>query len=274
MAPRILVVDHNQAFATMLEQMLSTDGGYDVQVAHTSDNALTLLRGEDYDLTILDMDLGPAGTEYQELIQRVREIRPTMRLMLIPLMGQELSPEASQLDIQGTLSKPFFVDDLLPGIEEALSREVGSPDLEPSTPENSVGTNSTLPNGESISGIQDVLSDLARETTADTVLLLSTRPDREGVITQLSNLNAEGVTTLASLVLSTIRAAQEAAHFLGRDDLPFEHNMFEGEGVRLYIMVLPSDLLLAVVTPLSTPLGTIRHNLRRAGRELVASTLT
>ena len=44
--------------------------------------------------------------------------------------------------------------------------------------------------------------------------------------------------------------------------------MFESDRSRLYIMTLPGDLALVIVTPINTPLGTIRHNLRRASRHL------
>jgi predicted regulator of Ras-like GTPase activity (Roadblock/LC7/MglB family) len=44
--------------------------------------------------------------------------------------------------------------------------------------------------------------------------------------------------------------------------------MFETESLRLYAMSVPGEMLLTVVAPTSTPLGTIRHNLRRAAREL------
>jgi hypothetical protein len=50
--------------------------------------------------------------------------------------------------------------------------------------------------------------------------------------------------------------------------------MFEAGDWRLYVLVLQPALLLAVVTPLSTHLGTIRHNLRRAGRDLTGLALT
>ena len=34
MAPRILVVDGNEAFATMLREMLAAEGGYEVDLAY------------------------------------------------------------------------------------------------------------------------------------------------------------------------------------------------------------------------------------------------
>ena len=106
MAPKILVVDRNEAFSTMLKQMLETDGGYEVRVVHTGSDGLKMLRQEPYDLTIIDMDLDRDDMGYHELVLRVRQLQPTMRLMLIPLMGGDLPREVQQLTIQGTLSKP------------------------------------------------------------------------------------------------------------------------------------------------------------------------
>ena len=104
MAPKILVVDRNQAFATMLKDMLEADGGYEVGLTHAGSDALVLLAETDFDLTIVDMDLDPDDVGYRQLAHSVRQVRPTMRLMLIPMMGEELEAEARELDIQGTLS--------------------------------------------------------------------------------------------------------------------------------------------------------------------------
>ena len=122
MAPRILVVDRNEAFATMLKEMLEDDGDYDVSVARRGSDALSLLHDESFALTIIDMDLDPDDLDYRDLIPRLREVRPAMRLMLIPLAGKSLPAEIQRSDIQGILSKPFFADDLLPSIENALTR--------------------------------------------------------------------------------------------------------------------------------------------------------
>jgi CheY-like chemotaxis protein len=279
-----LVVDRNEAFATMLEQMLTGEGDYQVQVAHNDSEALSLLQLTDFDLTILDMDLGPQGN-YQGLIRRIRQHRPTMRVMLIPLMGQDLPPEASSLGIQGTLAKPFFVDDLLPSISDALSKNMRpsgpqparQPAPEPAT--RPVSQSALVRLGPSPAAtkstvdVQAVLSDLAHETRADVVLFLSDDP-KAGVIAQVSTLNSDRVESLAALIRTMMQAAQAAGHFLGQPELPFEHNMFEGQDLRLYVMVVASGALLVAVTPMSTPLGTVRHNLRRASRDLPKVALT
>jgi DNA-binding response OmpR family regulator len=260
MAPRILVVDRNAAFATMLKEMLEADGGYEVSVAQRGSDALALLHDESFALTIIDMDLDPDDLDYRDLIPRVRESQPSMRLMLIPLMGESLSSEMHQLDIQGTLSKPFFADDLLPGIEQVLSKEV-SMAVPPSAPGPS-------PEPQVSADVETILMQLAREIYADTVLLLSAREGDEHLIAHASTLDEAGLVMLANLSIATVRAAQATAHSLGEPDRPFEHNMFETDSLRLYVMSVPEELLLVVVTPTSIPLGTVRHNLRRSVREL------
>jgi DNA-binding NtrC family response regulator len=260
MAPSILVVDRNEAFATMLKQMLETDGDYKVRVAQRGSDALALLQGESFALTIIDMDLDPDDLDYQDLISRVREVQPSMRLILIPLMGESLPSEVMQSDIQGTLSKPFFADDLLPSIEDALNKAVHLVEPQPGP--------DPAPEPQASAEVEEILHQLAREIYSDAVLLLSTRGGTGHLIAHASSQDAKSTTTLANLSMDTIRAAQAAARFLGQPDRPFEHNMFESDSLRLYAMSLPGEMLLTVVTPTSTPLGTIRHNLRRAAREL------
>ena len=282
MAPRILIIDRNEAFTTMLEQMLSTDGGYDVQAVHSGRDALAVLQTANFDLTILDVDLGPQGMEYQALIQSVRRIRPAMRFMLIPLMGADLPPEAGELDIQGMLTKPFFADDLLPGIKKALTRRVSRPQPARPTERPTPGAPKTKPanrpaltgpaaapeDTKARPGLRSVLTELARETAADSVLLLSIGAAGPRVVAHVSALGAKRIDEFAALIYDSIRAAQEVAGFLEQSEAPFEHNMLEGSRLRVYALALSAELLLVVVTPIGTPLGTIRHNLRRARRDL------
>jgi CheY-like chemotaxis protein len=263
MASKILVVDRNQAFATMLEQMLETEGGYEVEVAHGGSQALALLRQADFALTIVDMDLDPDDLGYRDLVLSIRRVDPAMRLMLIPLMGSDLPPEAHQLDIQGALSKPFFVDDLLPNIKDALAGQVG-----PRATQAAMQPVTSPPTSPALPDLPSVLSELAHETNADAVVLLSMAYREEKVVAHVSNLDPAELEMLADLGTAIVRAAQAAGHCLGQPDAPFQHNMFESDSSRLYIMTLPKERLLMVLTLVSTPLGTIRHNLRRAVRSL------
>ncbi len=277
MAPRILVVDRNAAFATVLKEMLETEGGYEVNVVPKGSDALALLRDGSFALTIIDMDLDPDDLDYRDLVPRMRETQPSIRLMLIPLLGENLPSELHQLGIQGVLSKPFFADDLLPSIEEALTKEVrhviplpapaSAPESAPTPAPAPAPTPAPVP--QASAEVEAILLDLSRETYAEAVLLLSLREGDEQLVAQASSLDDAKTAALANLSIAAVRASQVTARVLGRPDRPFEHHMFEADSLRLYAMYVPENLLLVVVTPTSTPLGTVRHNLRRAARSLV-----
>jgi two-component system cell cycle response regulator CpdR len=272
MTAKILVVDPNEAFATMLRVMLEVDGGYAVEVVDSGTAALALLRRQEFDLTILDMDLAPEDLPYPQVVEQVRRVQPAMRLMLIPLTGEDLPEDARGLGIQGTLSKPFFVDDLLPNIHAVLSKQVLAP--HPATSSSPSAKQAVSQAAKRFAPeAQGVLAELARETHADTVLLVSAAQPG-GVLLYASTLDAGKREALAKQSVAAVQAAQATAHLLNLRDVTFEHNMFESATVRLYIMTLPGDLLLVVAGPMSVPLGTIRHNLRRARTALDNLALT
>jgi CheY-like chemotaxis protein len=272
MPARILVVDRNQAFAIMLKEMLERDAGYEAEVAHKGSDALALLRRARFDLTIVDMDLDPADMGYRDLILRVRELDGGMRLILIPLLGEGLPSEALQLGIQGALSKPFFADDLLRTIKETLAGRVYPQPSRSATPPSAEPPSASRPAPRVASDVQAPLRDLARETNAEAVLLVTVANGEKKIIATVSNLEEARLSKLADLSIEAIQAAQAAAPLLGQPDRPFEHNMFESDSVRLYALALPEDILVIVAGPTSTPLGTIRHNLRRTARDLTRLT--
>jgi hypothetical protein len=183
-------------------------------------------------------------------------------------MGSDLPPEALELDIQGALSKPFFADNLLPDIQTALAKQVSARPAPPVAMPSVTMPSSALPAEPPSDQIQTTLSELAREIDADAILLLSTVADDVRIVAYAGTLPDPKFQTLAELGIASVRSAQATAQFLGGPDRPFEHNIFENDSLRLYIMYLASDELLLAVTPTSTRLGTIRHSLRRAARDL------
>lgn len=271
MGARILVVDSDAAFAAMLKDLLEEDGGHTVDVARDGREALAALRRAEFALTIVDMGLEPGGNAYLELLHAVRQSWPSMRLVLIPFGGEDLPPEARRVDIQGVLSKPFFADDLLPAIEEALTRRVTAaaptPPLSP-PPAPAARLQPVAVEPRPAAGTPAVLASLARETGADLALYLSMAGGREELLGQASTFGKSVVEALTGPVAAAVRAAQAAGRALGQANVPFEHNMFESGTIRLYVMVLPGDRLLLVMTPIGTPLGMVRTNLRRAARDL------
>jgi len=110
MTHQILIVDSNTAFATMLQESLEQGGEYRATMATSGDEALQALTAADFDLAIVD--LGLSDPDGATLARALRQQRPDLRLMLIPLVGEEPPPELADLDVQGTLPKPFFLPEL------------------------------------------------------------------------------------------------------------------------------------------------------------------
>jgi hypothetical protein len=179
------------------------------------------------------------------LAQTLRAQQPSLRLILIPLMGEDLSSEATGgIMIQGVLSKPFFLPELPERIEAALSAPLtGSavakavsqpepaPELEPdSQPEPAPAAaassaDSALPQAaaETLGGlsakllarhraeIQGLMNVLEQEVAADAVLLT--------VSNQLSvwvgHLEQAEVTAIAQAAIQGWKTSAEVARILG-----------------------------------------------------------
>ena len=104
--PNILVIDSDEGFGNMLKEGLMSSGQYRAKCVHTGSNALEAVVEEPFDLVIIDMGLSDMSP--LTLVQAIREAKGSMRIMLIPLMGQELPDQVRALKINGILTKPFL----------------------------------------------------------------------------------------------------------------------------------------------------------------------
>ncbi|HOT90065.1 MAG TPA: response regulator [Anaerolineae bacterium] len=126
-----MVVDPNIAFATLLSEELKREG-YDVDTCTSGADALVAARRHPINLAVLDMAL--TGPDTLTLARQLRNIDGNIRLMLIPLMGEALSPEAASLSVQGVLPKPFFLPELPGLIQAALAAPLSPLSAAPATP--------------------------------------------------------------------------------------------------------------------------------------------
>jgi len=115
---KVLIVDHDSAFAAFLKEALESVGNYEVFIAATGEEALGRVVEEPFNLAIVDMDLKDMKPE--ALIQAIREVKPYMKILAIPV-GDSPLPEG--LGIVGTIPKPFFVGELPEILEKALARK-------------------------------------------------------------------------------------------------------------------------------------------------------
>ncbi len=73
---KILLVE-DEAIIAMTEAKMLEKHGFDVDIAHDGQKAVDIARGDDIDLILMDIDLGPGkmdGTEAAEIILREREL--------------------------------------------------------------------------------------------------------------------------------------------------------------------------------------------------------
>jgi len=116
----VLVVDNNEAFATILKESLESLGDYRVTVATTAEEALSKAVEGSYRLAIVDMGL--EDMEAGLLLKALREVKPSLKLMVIPVDDE--SPAVEGVEILGTIPKPFFVGELGEIIEDALAHSL------------------------------------------------------------------------------------------------------------------------------------------------------
>lgn len=264
---RILIVDSSEAFATMLKEGLESFGSYQVVTAGSGMEALDILGRNQIDLAIIDMGL--EDMDGPTLVQSLRQSKPDLSIMLIPLFGQELEDEALSFKVQGFLPKPFFIGDLPGLIQAALTGSsdqdaeaeaetlVGAPES-PSAPRDATGSASASRD------VNSLLEELFREIRAAAVLF--TRG--ADLIAHAGNITRERAQELAGLTEESLNAAQKIAAFLGETDNRFEQCTLEGNEYNVYSMNVTSDTILSVALSARTPVGIVRYNLRRTADEL------
>ncbi len=131
-AANILVVDSDEGFGHMLAEGLENSGQYAARCVHSGSDALEAVIEHQFDLVIIDMAL--ADMPPTTLIQAIREAKNGTRIMMIPLIGQQLPENIGKLSINGILTKPFFVGDLPDLIDQAIGRRKTSPSVPPPKP--------------------------------------------------------------------------------------------------------------------------------------------
>ncbi len=295
--PNILVIDSDEGFGNMLKEGLENGGHYRAKCAHTGSNALEAVIEEQFELVIIDMgliDMSPIT-----LVQAIREAKNGMRIMMIPLIGQDLPPQIKALNINGVLTKPFFVGDLPDLINQALGRRPSvqiAParvpfGLTPPPPTRAVEAkkvvieekpaaiaeiDSPAPTIMAVpqetirflraneAEILRLLDDLNVEVRAEAILLIAGAE----LIAQAGMLDRAHCQDLTLLVAQSSQAAAEAARFLGEKAGRFVQSLHEGAEYRLYTLTLGEGILLSLALSSNVPLGMIRHQSRQVAEQL------
>lgn len=165
---KILVVDDEHLIRWSLEQNLKKQG-YEVTVAGNGEDALRMVREEQPDLVLLDIQLpGISGIEVLEKIKEADD--DTIVIMVTAHGGLETAVNAMRLGAHDYVSKPFNLDELSIIIKKALETF----DLKREVARLRSETKTSIPNiiGDSrhMKYLMDVLDKVARSEAA-TVLV-------------------------------------------------------------------------------------------------------
>lgn len=122
MTKRILIVDRDTGFSTILSETLNNHPAFEAIAVPNSTEAMEHVVENTLDLVIVDLALPdiPAA----KLIAAIREYDPNLAVMVIPLMGETVPADVEAMGIQGVLTKPFFVGDLPKLVGAAVGLEL------------------------------------------------------------------------------------------------------------------------------------------------------
>jgi len=278
--PSILIVDSNPGFAMMLKESLEQDNDYQATVAHAGDEALALASEESFDLAIVDMGIDAVGDMNGEAVARqLRHEQAHLRLMLIPLQGDVLPEDLSDLEVQGVLPKPFFLPDLPDLLDAALTKPLKEREEPAAISEREdvkeeekreIGVEAADASQPGSAQVIRELEALAREVNADAVLV--TRED--SVLSGVGRIDDERLETLAGVISESCHLSSQAAQALGREQRHFEQNVV-GDEHMLYSVTILENILLSVILRPDVTLGFLRHEARatmKRLRDLLAGT--
>ena len=115
---RVLLVDDHQIVRDGLRGILaSTDDIVVAAEATDGDRALALVRGEDYDVAVLDMSM--PGLSGLDLIKRLLIERPKLRLLILSMHGEaQYAARALKAGASGYLNKDSAAEQLVGAIRK------------------------------------------------------------------------------------------------------------------------------------------------------------
>jgi excisionase family DNA binding protein len=115
---RVLVVDDEESIRELLSKTLAIER-YEVDTAVDAAGALDRMRASDYDLLIADLKM--PGMDGLTLIRKAKSLNADLRIIIITGYSSESSAiEAVNLGVNGYLTKPFPIPDVLAAAAKAL----------------------------------------------------------------------------------------------------------------------------------------------------------
>jgi len=132
MAIPVLVVDASEQFGTLIRQTLEETGYYQITLATSGAEAVKLSQSSEIRLAIVDFDL--PDSPGPDIIRQLQATIDDLAVIAIPYSTDPDNPDIKDLAVDGLLTKPFYLPDLLKIVATALDLPDAPVSLAPSRP--------------------------------------------------------------------------------------------------------------------------------------------
>ena len=122
---RVLVVEDEEAIATMITKALERDG---LEVHHVDDGSLAMERAGEIEPAAIILDLALPGIDGWEILRRIRQhprLSSTPVLLVTGQGGEENTVRAFQMGADDYVTKPFSVAELRARVRRQIMRRQG-----------------------------------------------------------------------------------------------------------------------------------------------------
>jgi len=120
---RILVVDDEQHVRELIGQVL-TGQGYEVVTTDDGNKGLQIIRNEGVDLVLVDMQMPKmSGIDFLSQLQIIEEARRPVAMIVTGKTCDSGMSARTDLDVFGTLAKPFVIDALQSMVQSAIKHK-------------------------------------------------------------------------------------------------------------------------------------------------------
>jgi CheY-like chemotaxis protein len=110
MRKKALIVDDEEIVRNCVERALSSRG-WSVSGTPDGASAIALIEKEDFDVMICDLKM--PGMRGEEVIKKMRTLRPAVKIIVITGSVSDLaSPPVPGVEVNGFLIKPFGIDEI------------------------------------------------------------------------------------------------------------------------------------------------------------------
>jgi CheY-like chemotaxis protein len=257
---RVLIVDDEESLTFFLgENLAGLSLGYEVETAHSGEEALAKINQHPFDLIITDFlmpDLDGLG-----LIEQIRAHHPQTQLILMTAYGNDrVEAEARRLEVYRYITKPFQVEELITAVRQALGETTAS--LE--------GIH-TLTDAH-LEAITKCLTDLRFEVGAQCIILADAMGQ---LVHQAGAPDGVDIPTIVSLAGGSFATTFEMARHLQEKGQTFNLNYHEGAAYHIYSANVGDKLVLTIIfdrKAISSRIGPVWLYTKRAIKRLLEIT--